>query len=341
MRTGAPSAAPRLLEARAPSGAARRPRVDAPPTRRRLASPAPRRPRAPRPADRGGRARAARVAAVLALAGLAAASVLWLASPPPAPRRSPPATGATQATRHAPIPPAELAPSSAPPPARPPGLAGDWHLVFDDEFSGSALDTARWSTCYDWGCTNEGNPETEWYEAANVAVGGGVASLTARPGPAAGRPFTSGLIQTSGHFAFEHGYVEVRAELPTGTGLWPAVWMLPADHAFPPEIDLFEVWGSNPDQAMLGVHDRPGSHPHAIVEDPSLSTGYHTFAVDWEPTSITWYVDGVRRFEAEVSVSTPMYLIADLATLGTPSTDVGTRWPASLRLDYVRVWQRR
>jgi beta-glucanase (GH16 family) len=58
----------------------------------------------------------------------------------------------------------------------PDGPKGHWRLVFSDHFTGSTLDTANWSTCYFFGCTDKGNNELEWYEASQVTVHNGTAS---------------------------------------------------------------------------------------------------------------------------------------------------------------------
>jgi beta-glucanase (GH16 family) len=76
---------------------------------------------------------------------------------------------------------------------------------------------------------------------------------------------------------------------------------------------------------------------------PNFSAGWHTFAVDWEPGSLTWYVDGVARFHTSNNVtSTPQYLVANLAVGGgwPGNPDATTPFPSSLQIDYIRVWQK-
>ena len=86
--------------------------------------------------------------------------------------------------------------TTTPPPASN-GPPGPWHLVFDDEFNATALDTTKWSVCYPWGaCNNTGNNELEWYQAQNISDSGGVLNLTAMSQGAHGYPYTSALIQT-------------------------------------------------------------------------------------------------------------------------------------------------
>lgn len=233
--------------------------------------------------------------------------------------------------------------AEAGPPA-PVGPPGPWRLAFDDEFDGTSLDTARWSTCYLWGCTNFGNGELEWYRPANVSVSGGVLHLTARrqadPSPADhGRSYTSGMIQTWGRYGFLYGYVEWRARFPSGRGLWPSLWSMPADLTWPPEIDVAENWGQPLDTVAMTVHYGADEQASEDFTGPDFAAGYHTFGVDWEPSGLTWYVDGVARAHVAIAIRRPQFLLADLAVNASPRPDASTRLPASLSIDWVRVWQ--
>lgn len=239
-------------------------------------------------------------------------------------------------------------------------------LVFSDDFSAPTLDGDRWTTCYWWddgGCTNEGNDELEWYQPDNVVIDDGVLQLIAREETARAPdgtefPFTSGMV-TSGRehyetttpprFAFRYGVVEVRARVPAGRGLWPALWLLPASHESRPEIDLMEVDGARPDVGTAHLHfddvdGRRRAEGHEW-QDEDLSEGWHTYTLDWRPDRITWYVDDVARwsFTDERHVpAEPMYLLANLAVGGEFVGDPGprTEFPATFAIDHVQVWQR-
>lgn len=229
-------------------------------------------------------------------------------------------------------------------------------LVFSDEFSGPALDRGKWGTCYWWatssGCTNSGNDELQWYVPGNVSLAGGALRLTAKQEAATGqgeggRPqtfaYTSGMVSTADRFSFTYGYVEFRARIPRGRGLWPALWLLPADRSWPPEIDVFEAVGQNPTEAVLTYHRGRGDNSKRRLATPDLAAGWHTFAVDWRPGSITWIVDGEPAHSVTRGVADePMYLLADLAVGGTMPgpPDATTAFPAAFEVDYVRVWQR-
>jgi beta-glucanase (GH16 family) len=232
------------------------------------------------------------------------------------------------------------------------GGGGPWAtLAFDDEFSGNALDGSLWSSCYPWGdCTNRGNAsEVEWYTPANVTEANGELDLTAQRQPVA-TPYgtygyTSGMMQTDGHFSFTYGYTEARIWLPAGDGLWPAFWLMPVNQRSLPEVDILEADGALPNQISMTYHDPAGPISGTDFIGPNFTGGWHTFGIDWEPGSLTWYVDGVAQkslpgyFPPE-----PMYPILNLAVSSgaswMSSVDASTPLPATMRVDYVRTWFR-
>lgn len=231
-------------------------------------------------------------------------------------------------------------PSSGPDAAAsaPPG--GPWRLVLDDEMNDPTLFGWLWGTCYTWGCRIPTNPEYEWYQAANVREVGGTARLTARLQASHGQPFTSGMLQSNGRFAFEYGEVEIRAEIPATPGTWPALWLAAANGSWPPEIDVMENWGDQPTQVQQTVILGPPPTPHEhVVVDPALDSGFHTYAVDWEPGEIRWYVDGVLRYSMAASVDTPMYPIMNLAVADPPGPTTAAAYPATFAIDWIRIYQ--
>jgi beta-glucanase (GH16 family) len=228
-----------------------------------------------------------------------------------------------------------------------------------DEFDGSSLDTQRWATCHWWapdGCTIASNHELEWYVPSQVSVDGGALHLSADRNPVSagdGRNFAyrSGMISgapTPGHpgLAFTFGRVEVRARVPAGGGLWPAIWMLPASLGSLPEIDIMEQNGSDPTTVSMHFHyrDKAGSHDlskHWSSSD--LSLDWHTFGVEWSPGRLVWLIDGVERWRVEGAMvpAEPMYIVANLAvgggSVGAPTAQ--TVFPSELAIDSIRVWK--
>jgi beta-glucanase (GH16 family) len=253
--------------------------------------------------------------------------------------------------------------ASAPP--KPVGQTGGWTLVFHDEFGGSALDAKKWTTCYWWasrgGCTIATNHELEWYRPNNVMVGQGLLTLRAKPEKIAvggkSYPYTSGMITTGptgersgpARFVFQYGYVEMRARVPSGKGLWPAFWLLPANRQDRPEIDVMEIMGDQPNTTRMTLHyptvsgDRESMTQQWTGDD--FSADWHTFGADWEPDAVVWYVDGVERWRYTDRTripAQPMYLLADLAVGGDwpGAPDISTLFPSDYQINYIRVWSR-
>ncbi len=233
--------------------------------------------------------------------------------------------------------------------------------MFDDEFNSNSLNKAHWSTCYWWSsttCTNGTTQELELYQPDNVTVSGGMLRLTAHKQSATGDnnqqfAYTSGMVSGASPsatlFSFTYGYVDARARLPAGQGLWSGFWMLPVDRSALPEIDIFEVFGQHPNivhttthWAALGSNQQLGRTHHVA----DLSADWHDYGLEWDSSKLVWYLDGraIWTVSRQPAVArTPMYLLADLAVGGSfggpPSPQ--TTFPSSLDFDYVRVWQRR
>jgi beta-glucanase (GH16 family) len=240
-----------------------------------------------------------------------------------------------------------------------------WSLIFDDEFNHA--DPSKWNTCYWWdnnGCTNSGNKELEWYLPSNVEINKNALVLIADKRGVQGSDgkyynYTSGMVTTGRigentsipvKFGFKYGFAEIRAIVPVEKGLWPAFWMLPVNNKSRPEIDVMEVIGGSPNTVNVTLHGLQADgakldHGSAWSGQSDLSQGYHTYAVDWEPDHIAWYVDGVeiyRYTDAKNIPSEPMYLLLNLAVGGywPGNPDANTTFPSYFTIDYVRVWQR-
>ena len=221
-----------------------------------------------------------------------------------------------------------------------PGAAtgSDWQRVFQDQFNGPTLDATHWSTCYQWSCTNAGNDELEWFVPEQVAVGKDGLMLSAQPQETNGKPYASGMISSYGKFTFTYGYVQIIAKMPNGAGMWPAFWTLPASGASLPEFDIMEKWLPNSIVHFV-VHYGPTSELTTALELPSFADKFHAFAMDWEPHSIKWYVDGVLEATYVISLSSPEYLLATLSVAGFSPPNALVPFPQSLKIKSIEVWQ--
>ena len=247
------------------------------------------------------------------------------------------------------------------------GQSGNWTLVFNDEFNGNRLDRSRWVTCHWWndgGCTIETNNELQWYRPENVAVRDGRLVLQANDRSYRSRkgqvyPYTSGMASTGQdayasfvphRFAGTFYYAEIRARIPTGQGLWPALWLLPADNSHPPEIDIMEILGHDPRSVYMTVHylDEGGNRrkKQNTWRSRAPLNDWHIYAVDWQPNRITWFVDGrplASLTSPRIAIpQEPMYFLANLAVGGDwPGAPTGsTVFPADFEIDFVRIWKR-
>ena len=172
-----------------------------------------------------------------------------------------------------------------------------------------------------------------------------------------GDTVTSARLVTKGRFVFEHGRLEARALLPSGPGLWSAIWMLGSDIdavGWPAcgEIDVMENLGAEPHRVFGTVHcpghfGRGGISGDHVSRQP-LPGAYRLFAVDWGPRAIVWSIDGQAYHlvsAAELGSSWvfdhPFYILLNLAVGGSLGGAVSdqTQFPAELVIDYLRVYE--
>ena len=159
--------------------------------------------------------------------------------------------------------------------------------------------------------------------------------------------YTSGMITTQRSFSQLYGVFEIRARMPKGRGLWPGFWLLPLDHSWPPEIDVFEILGNDPTVLHTNAHSKAtGKHTDApsVVHVPDTSAAFHTYAVDWEKDQIKWYFDGVEVAQkpTPADMHKPMYLLATFTVGGywPGDPDASTQFPAILAIKWIRAYRR-
>ena len=228
----------------------------------------------------------------------------------------------------------------------PPSMAG-YKLVFNDEFRGPAVTDRRWTTSLPWGNTN--TDELQYYTPAALSQSNGVLTITASQQPLNGEPYQSGVISSADRFQFVYGYAEIRAQIPAGDGLWSAFWLLSPVHSSNEEVDVLEILGQDPSLGYAVLHFWTAIDKGkwlGTYRNPDFSVGFHTFGVDWEPDHMAWYVDGVERYRVTQNIpSSPMFIVTNLA-VGGPQSWSGapnrfTVFPAQLKVDYIRVFQRK
>lgn len=226
-----------------------------------------------------------------------------------------------------------------------------YQLQWSDEFDGNTINTANWS--FENGGGGWGNNEQQYYQPSNATVSNGNLVITARKQSIGGLPYTSARMITKGKREFKYGKIEARMKLPQGQGQWPAFWMLGANIdavQWPKcgEIDIME--NTNTSNAVLGtIHWFNNGYTYYGGNVNTTPTDYHVYAVEWTPTAITWFVDGVQFHTANITNSingtdefhNPFFIILNLAVGGNlPGQNIDeSRLPANLLVDYVRVYQ--
>lgn len=226
--------------------------------------------------------------------------------------------------------------------AQSPTIPG-WRLVWSDEFNGSALNAAKWNAeNVAW----PHNAELEYYLPQQATVANSQLNIKAERRNFGGRNYVSARINTAAKFEQQYGRFEARIWVPGGQGYWPAFWLLPATQAWPPEIDIMETIGSRPNTVYMTHHFGTVTNvqSNGITWDgPNFTTGYHRFAVEWNPTRVDWFVDGVQRFSTTGNFpQEPMYVLLNMAIGGNlpGNPNASTVFPQSMMVDWVRVYMR-
>lgn len=232
-------------------------------------------------------------------------------------------------------------------------------LVWSDEFDGTSINTDNWTFELGDGCPNVcgwGNNELQDYtdEVENAKIVDGKLIITAIKGGAGN--YTSARMITQDKQEFEFGRIDIRAKLPEGQGIWPAVWMLGAniDNIGWPkcgEIDIMELVGHAPKASHGTAHFNNGGHDYigsSYVIANKFSEEFHVFSIFWDKDKIKWYIDYNKFFEVstkEVGSSypfnNPFFFILNIAVGGNwpGDPDATTVFPQQMHIDYVRVFQ--
>ena len=226
-----------------------------------------------------------------------------------------------------------------------------WALVWADEFSGTTLDADNWIAAD--GASNV-NRELQYYTPSDVYLEDGSLVLRSQRRSMGGRAYTSGEVRTGSKRTVQIGNaVEWRTQSPSGKGIWPANWLVntPCDGLngcganWPPEIDVMELRGSLPDVNLMthwwGTYPNEG-HRTSEYGGVPLSSGYHTYRVEWFADSVLWYIDGAQRAKHTSNVTGGiLQLVMNTAVGGDfdGSPAPATVFPQYQRIDYVRVYR--
>ncbi|NRB48371.1 MAG: family 16 glycosylhydrolase [Saprospiraceae bacterium] len=234
-------------------------------------------------------------------------------------------------------------------------------LVWSDEFNGDALNMDDWSFEMGRGNNGWGNNELQYYREENTTVEDGFLVIEAKEENYNGADYTSSRLITQGKQSFRFGRIDIRAVLPEGQGLWPALWMLGTKFnavGWPAcgEIDIMELVGNQPDRVHGTVHygtnastRQQDGASRALSSGAKFSEEFHVFSLVWENDKIQWLLNDVVYHEftrAEVGgfpypFNDNFFAIFNVAVGGDwpGSPNSSTVFPQRMIVDYIRYFR--
>jgi len=247
-------------------------------------------------------------------------------------------------------------------------FAQNYQLAWADEFNDAAVDTSKWEFMIGDGTryglpSGWGNNELQYYTQENARVEDGFLVITAMEQQYQGHDYTSTRIRSKGNGDWKYGKFEIRAKMPIGQGLWPAIWMLPTEEVYggwaaSGEIDIMEYLGDDSATVHGTLHyggswpDNTHSGSSFTLEKGSFHREFHTFTLIWKEGEIQWLVDGEHYQtqsdwwssggEFPAPFDRKFHLLINLAVGGNwpGNPDNTTKFPQELIVDYVRVYKR-
>ena len=186
-------------------------------------------------------------------------------------------------------------------------------LALREDFEGKNLNQELWNPHFVQ--ITEINEELQVYTPDSVHVEDGLLKLRAERRSLPHAKFTSGAVTTYGKFAQQYGYFEFSAKMVKGKGFWPALWLLPEDLRWPPEIDIVEHLGENPNRAYFTFHWDLGNGSKTAkgnhCDEDDLTDDFNTYSLYWNEGLMVWYLNGVECYRHTENVpAEPMYVLA-------------------------------
>jgi beta-glucanase (GH16 family) len=234
-----------------------------------------------------------------------------------------------------------------------------WNIVWSDEFNGTNINTTNWT--FELGNNGGwGNSEREYYTGRtnNAYVSNGILHIVAQQESMGGFNFTSARMKSQGLYSTPtYGHIQWRAKLPTGFGMWPALWMMGTNYpsvGWPAcgEIDVVENPGNDPtfNQSSLhyGTSGQVSKTGYYYFTGGDSITNFHTYELDWSASSEQFLVDGHLYETRSIGspFNAPFFFIMNLAVGGTyPGTTsdsaiiASNTFPKEIQVDYVRVYE--
>ncbi len=235
----------------------------------------------------------------------------------------------------------------------------NYKLVMQEDFNGELLDTSRW----DYFGENNTRGFGKMLRSNIIVSDGTLKILSKRSVDATGNPvFSAGMISTQHSLNQKYGYFETRAKVNKQLGPHAAFWLLshvtgqeqdvPNPSIYGTEIDIFEYHRlEGTENLYFGLHWNGynfsnASHRAVFSKSniPGISTGFHTFGLEWTPKEYIVYVDGkemARSSEALSHIPEFVILSTEINGYGGDRFKMSSAVPDSFEVDYVKVYARK
>ncbi|WP_069649014.1 glycoside hydrolase family 16 protein [Caloranaerobacter ferrireducens] len=165
------------------------------------------------------------------------------------------------------------------------------------------------------------NNELQFYSKNNVFIKGNTIEIISKKETKENKMYTSGLVESTS--AYKYGYFEFIIEFSQGKGIFPAIWFLPDNGSILPEIDLFEMIGSEPYTFYGVIHYKENNirtRDYFSYKVPIKKQ--YSVALEWKLSSLTWYIDNQKIYSTTKGVPQEyMYIIINQA--------IGGNWPGN------------
>jgi beta-glucanase (GH16 family) len=236
-----------------------------------------------------------------------------------------------------------------------PTTRAGYTLTWADEFQSTTLGS-HWA--HETGASGWGNNELQYYRAENTSIlDNEYLLIEAKKESYQGAEYTSSRLITKGKKFFKYGRIDIRALLPKGQGIWPALWMLGENIStvsWPAcgEIDIMEIVGNAPNKLHGTAHwDNNGQYAsyggNTTLSSGDFSTQFHVFSIAWNSQKIIWYLDDVQYHEIDITPTDlnefqkDFFFIFNVAVGGNwpGSPNASTVFPQQMMVDYIRVFQ--
>ena len=219
-----------------------------------------------------------------------------------------------------------------------------YKLVWEDNFDGTELDTAKWK------CRQTGPRRIGYNDPSMVKVENGNLLLMY---DIKKDSVLASMVGTGETYMTTYGYFECRAKLQKGDGPWAAFWFQSPQISngeesgkFGTEIDIFEYFkGLGADTLTHCLHWAYGPNQKSSGQMTSylegLSEGFHTFALEWTDQKYSFFIDGLKYHEQTVGISNiDEYMILSMEIPATLEGIKNACAPDTFMVDYVKVYKR-